>query len=566
MSYGTYLKSGELQTDGAEIASFSFDASDAAPMSALKSAAEKHLARINRLGIDATAPVPFKVSQFNILVSLADKTALLFNSRTRSLSLLTEQEARIYRTLAEGGPFTLSSVQNKVFLHTLADAGNICRMDFNELVLVKANYDAVRGDGKMLNLTIAPTMACNFACGYCYQGLDKPTKKMSIEIQDAILNFVKAKKDLASLSICWYGGEPLMAKEAIFRISDDLISYCDKKNIRYSATMVSNAFLLTAAVASQLYSRRVSQVQITIDGDRDTHDKMRPLTSGQGTFDKIMENLGAVLDATPLVINARVNVGRRNLDKANTMLDALAASDFAKRGKFAVYFSPIEASTPESGSAMEEKLERAEFNRRVLALEERARSLGLSGAVMPSGGFSGMCVAASHGGYLITGNGDVHKCWETAHDGAKRTGSILAPDALNNSVNSSLWREWTPFDNATCSSCKILPMCGGHCAQRYIYGGVDQSALPCPTWKWNTADYIFSRAKTLGVVTDDKWLPEQATVEAMQSGARHSAESLIEAQDQVLEKVGKLHNLKIDRDMLYAGEPAFETAKGGGAG
>ncbi len=196
MSYGMYLKSSELQANAAEIAAFSFDASDAAPMSALKSAAEKHLTRINRLGINATAPVPFKVSQFDILVSLADKTALLFNSRTRSLSLLTEQEARIYRTLAAGGPFTLSSVPNKVFLHTLADAGNICRMDFNELVLVKANYDAVRGDSKTLNLTIAPTMACNFACGYCYQGLDKPTKKMSIEIQDAILNFVKAKKDL----------------------------------------------------------------------------------------------------------------------------------------------------------------------------------------------------------------------------------------------------------------------------------------------------------------------------------------------------------------------------------
>ena len=32
-------------------------------------------------------------------------------------------------------------------------------------------------------------------------------------------------------------------------------------------------------------------VKMTLDGDRDTHNQMRPLRGGQGTFDRIVENI-----------------------------------------------------------------------------------------------------------------------------------------------------------------------------------------------------------------------------------------------------------------------------------
>src|SRR5262249_38371502 len=158
-------------------------------------------------------------------------------------------------------------------------------------------------------------------------------------------------------------------------------------------------------------------------------------------------NIGEALDQTPISIKLRVNVGQGNVDKVDAMLDRLAESNLAKRGNFAVYFAPIEASTPESGSAFAERLSRAEFNRKVLALEERVRRLGFASIVTPPRGFAGMCGAASHSGYVVTENGDVHKCWETAHDRSKRTGSIFEPDELGDSVNASLWSQWTPFDN-----------------------------------------------------------------------------------------------------------------------
>jgi uncharacterized protein len=529
---------------------------DPAETQALETAARLALSRVQRR--ESTAAGRYKVSRYDIPVKLADGAALLFNSRTRSLILLSDGEARIYRGLAGRSGFPGGDVADRLLLQALIGGGHVVGETVDELAIVKTNYDASRSAKNSLTLTIAPTMACNFACGYCFQGLNKPTKKMLPDVQNAIVDFAKAKKDLRSLSIVWYGGEPLMGKDSIFRLSDLLISYCDKNKINYSAGIVSNAWFLDGEMAAQLYTRRIKWVQVTIDGDRDTHDRMRPLTSGKGTFDRILDNIEKSLDQTAISINARVNVGQSNVDRVDAMLDCFVERQFARRGNFSVYFAPIEASTPESGSAFAERLSRAEFNKKILALEERARRLGFAGIQTPSGGFAGMCVAASHGGYVIGGNGDVHKCWETAHDPSKRTGSIFEPEKLHESVNHSLWTQWEPFDSEICSSCKILPMCGGFCAHRFVYSNEKEAALPCPSWKWNTAEYVFSRAKDLGVVQPEQWLPEEATVEAKQSGERHSLASLQAAQARVLEKVSALHGREINREMLFAGEAALE--------
>lgn len=548
----------EAPSNGEQQAAVASRAQNPVRASALVEAARQALSNVHGRQRE-TAASRYKVSRYDIPVRLADGAALLFNSRTRSLILLSDSEARAYRELAERSVFS-GEVCERLLLEALVGGGHVVGATVDELTIVRNSYEATRSANGSLTLTIAPTMACNFACGYCFQGLDKSTKKMEPDVQNAIIDFVKSKKDLKSLSIVWYGGEPLMGKESVFRLSDLLISYCDKNKIKYDAGMVSNAWFLNGEMAAQLYSRRVRWVQVTIDGDRETHDRMRPLTSGYGTFDRLLDNVGEVLDQTAISIKLRVNIGQGNVDKVDAMLDRFVEGNLAKRGNFSIYFAPIEASTPESGSAFAERFSRAEFNRKVQALEERARRLGFASIVTPPRGFAGMCGAASHGGYVVTDNGDVHKCWETAHDSSKRMGSIFEPDKLHDSVNASLWSQWTPFDNPICASCKILPMCGGFCAQRFVYSSPKQAALPCPSWMWNTAEYIFSRARDLGVVAADQWLHQEATIEARQSGERHSLDTLQAAQARVLEKVSAKYGRQINRKMLFAGEAALEAA------
>ena len=430
--------------DTADSAALALDAMDPKTLETLENAARQHASRLE-IGKVPPQTASYKVSRYDIPVVLADGGVLLFNSNSRSSILLTEAEAKAYWRLAAVETFAAADVQDRLLLKTLTASYHVVPANTNELENVRRNYDGARNRQGSLGLTIAPTMSCNFACGYCFQGEHKASKQMSPEIQEALIRFIKSKKDLKSLNITWYGGEPLMGKETLFRLSDILIAYCDKNKISYSAGIVSNSFLLTADIAAALYSHRITWLQVTIDGDRETHNQMRPLTSGQGTYDKIVENIGAALDATSISISCRVNVGQRNIDKASEMLDALEKLDFKKRGNFNVYFSPIEASTPESGTANGEKLARAEFHQKLLALEDKVRKLGFASVPKPPGGFMGMCVAASNSGYVVAANGDIHKCWETAHDETKRVGTILEPEHIHNSVTASLWQEWNSF-------------------------------------------------------------------------------------------------------------------------
>lgn len=526
---------------------------------ALRQIAKQNLQRLRQIDGMPTGR-RLRPSRFNILVALADHGALLFNSMTRALCRLSPTEVSLYRQWCAEGENPVTS--QDAFVSTLASDGFLVVEEDDELEKARRQYFAARNDPTALMLTIAPTMACNLACGYCFQGLNKDLSKIDTKVPDAIYDLVQRQKhQLKSLNMTWYGGEPLMGKDTIFQLSDRLIALSDKHGIAYSAMIVSNGYLLDAKMAQQLYSRRCTSAQITVDGLEDTHDRMRPLTSGRGSFERIMHNVGEVLDHSPMAISLRINVGNENLDECSELLEEFARRDFPSRGAFSVYFAPIAASTPEAGEAFEQGLSKLHFNAAVRDLTEGARKLGMAPPTAPPGGIMGMCVAAREKGYVITPNGDMHKCWETAHDSRKRVGTIFDPSVLDSSLNAEIWRNWSPFDSETCKNCKILPMCGGFCGQRFVYFGAgDEHQLPCPEWKWNTAEYLFARAREKGVVTADDWLPSESTVTAAQSGERHSAESLEKAQQVLLERVSSSRDESIDRDYLLDGDGRFFEA------
>ena len=70
------------------------------------------------------------------------------------------------------------------------------------------------------------------------------------------------------------------------------------------------------------------------DGDRDTHDQRRPLRSGRGTFDRIVDNVAHTCEI--LETRIRINVDRSNSHTATGALEALESRGL--QGKVAIYF------------------------------------------------------------------------------------------------------------------------------------------------------------------------------------------------------------------------------------
>lgn len=515
-----------------------------------KSIIDRQVANTKPLGL-------YKKSYYNIFVKLKSGEYLIFNSTTRALSLINEQEHKIFNNFDD----EIKHDGKDFFISSLVKDGFLVPIGVDEIMQTRSTYDAVKNDKDSLMLTIAPTMGCNLACGYCFQGLDKDLNKMTQDVLDGIydLAYEYAIKGIKRLEICWYGGEPLMGRNEIYWLSDKLIELCTKFKINYNASIVTNGYFLDIATANALVERGCGFAQVTIDGGEETHDKQRPLTSGKGSFRRIVDNVVDVTNSTNMYISSRINVGKENIDECENLLDVLVNYGLSHNPRFSINFAPITASTVESGTSFDEAMTNKEFNQRILVLEEKAVEMGLSNYKAAPMGIMGMCVAAKEQGYLISPNGDLHNCWETAHDTKKRIGSIFELKEHKKNVNTMLWDNWRPTDNEICRACKIAPMCGGMCGHRFIYSlDNDESSLPCPDWKWNTNEYIFRRALAKGFVTKDLWDENQSTIDLENSGKRHTVESIENARKIVITKVNKnLSDLQIDEKFPTTADGRF---------
>lgn len=447
-----------------------------------------------------------RASRYNIFVPLSDERVLVYNSMNGGLAVWEAHEHRTYRRAVAGEPIARADPA----VHSLLQGGFLVRADVDELAVLEDQYRAHRFDDRALVLTVAPTLACNFGCDYCFQGQDKPKETMSAEVQDAICDMVaRAAPDIERLHVAWYGGEPLIRRAIVESLSDRFIALCDPHGVQYDASMVTNGYFLDAEVAGALYLRRVRTVQVTIDGAPHYHDRRRVLLSGKGTFDRIADNLADVVDRVPVTINIRVNIDHRNADQIRDLIDYLDRRGLGRRGTLRMYFAPVEAMTQGCHVVQDLTLTKRDYGRLEADLCRYAFDRGLAPLPYPPR-FHGTCAAVRPRGMVIVPDGGIHKCWDTVSFPEHAVGTIFDVDDLEHSSAARRWLAWTPFANDTCRNCKILPNCAGGCAYKFLHATEtrgEAAVLPCPSWKYNIKERLVLRAEKSGAITEDDYDP-----------------------------------------------------------
>jgi len=134
------------------------------------------------------------------------------------------------------------------------------------------------------------TQECNSRCKYCYEKSMKEEndlgKKWKFDFNcpnNFSVNVEKLAGFLAKDSdavLVFYGGEPLLEVEKIKEIID---------KINVSFRMQTNGKLLNKLDYS--YVNKIDKILISLDGDKSRTDYNR----GEGTYDKVMENIGLIL-------------------------------------------------------------------------------------------------------------------------------------------------------------------------------------------------------------------------------------------------------------------------------
>ena len=168
---------------------------------------------------------------------------------------------------------------------------------------------------------------CNLACSYCYQdGIRHRSghSTMSLDLLESTLIDI-SRIARFPLSIAWHGGEPLLAGKAFFRRAIELIG------IYFPAGAVQNSVQTNGVLLDDewlsLFEAAGFSIGISLDGNREMHDRQRIFRGGTGSYDLVERAaLRASLSGIPL--NAICVVGEDHVGAAERVLNEIERLKF----------------------------------------------------------------------------------------------------------------------------------------------------------------------------------------------------------------------------------------------
>ena len=121
--------------------------------------------------------------------------------------------------------------------------------------------------------------------------------------------------------LTFFGGEPLLNLPVMYYLAERLWAATQARGVKQITSIITNGLLLTEEVVDRLVPFGLKGVKITLDGDRDTHNRMRPLRGGQGTFDRIIENMRRIAGKCQIAIGG--NFDDSSVDSYPALLEFL---------------------------------------------------------------------------------------------------------------------------------------------------------------------------------------------------------------------------------------------------
>ncbi len=410
-----------------------------------------------------------KKSNYNVKVStLEDGRILMFNTRTTAFGIMDKDSKRLYDNIETIDPDKLENQTDKQNLAILSRYGFVIPNEYNELDIIKLNIQTGKYLTRSLALTIAPTMDCNMACPYCYE--TKQKKSMGEDIQELLYDFVKnyiGQHACNTFQVTWYGGEPLLEVDTIFKLSKRFIELSKEKDVKYSSSIITNGVLLEGQLAKRLKEEcQISRAQITIDGLPEQHNKRRILVDGRESFDIIMKNVESSKDY--MVISIRINCDKSNIDSVNELINHLALDKgWTKNPSFNV--AKVRKYNNNCDFKSEDCLGDHEFGMLDLSIVSKYydhESDDMRRLLYPMVKRN-YCGAVMYGCYVVDPDGDLYTCWNHVGDKERNIGNVIQKNPMNAEYMKWLLHEPT----GKCLECKTLPICMGGCPYQNINYG-----------------------------------------------------------------------------------------------
>jgi len=442
-----------------------------------------------------------KTSQFNYSTKDRNGDVILCNfaKGVSSFCKISSSDLDAYKTLVNRAEIDYD--QEKDYIVKLVEKGILVPKDLDEMITVNGLYYESALDTKV-RIIVMPTEQCNFRCKYCYESYQKG--KMSNEDQTALLKFIQRKiNSTTKLQISWFGGEPLEAVDVVYHIMSDTIRMSKKKNVSVISDMTTNAYNLDAKTFDTLYNLNVHTYQVTLDGLKEQHDKQRVLLNGEGTFQKILENLLYIKNNYEKYkfasISIRVNISREILDKLSDFID-FYREHFGGDRRFSLALTPISDMGGEKVKEIKSKF--VDTSEIYDAINEmnlyEDTSIQISNIMRAFSPMDSLCYASKKNTYVVGSDLSIYKCTVHFEMEDNKIGKIISSgEAIIDEYYNQKWYVNYQYKDI-CKTCFMLPCCfGGGCPHKRCF--CDSTAGKCilPTWKQelkNAIKYVSCRS------------------------------------------------------------------------
>lgn len=274
---------------------------------------------------------------------------------------------------------------------------------------------------KRLELIILPTEKCNLRCTYCYERFK--IGRMRSNVQEAVCRLIQQRQDLQRLDMSWFGGEPLVGLPVVRKIAGFAHEFAHTHGIQLNGSMTTNGYLLEPEIARWLIDHSVRSFQISLDGNRATHDQTRRQADGRGTFDEIFKNLSAIAElTTSFRVMLRVHYHQKNIDSVSSLIELLANA-FGDDSRFSILFrkiSPLGSKNDGAFPFMTDAEATLEIERRFI--DQVAGRLRVVNSEINEA--SHVCYACKANSLVIRADGRVAKCTVALYNDANTIGQL----------------------------------------------------------------------------------------------------------------------------------------------
>lgn len=447
----------------------------------------------------------YRLSSYTIFTKLenTEDKYMLVHGYTGAIDIVHENVVSYLKSHSE-----FLHMENVCFSQTTFDIlvkrGYVTQRTFGEEVayvgrLAKLFHESAKKMYKYFLFSV--TYDCNFRCVYCYEnnisnkGNDWSRKTFTKEMVDkayVAMMEIEPERRLHSKVITLYGGEPLLKENR------EIVEYIVRKgcDLGYRFAAVTNGYDLDC-YADLLSPDLISRVQITIDGNREEHDKRRIHYQGKGSFDKILNNVGIALKCD-INVAIRVNTDMDNFELLYELKHIFKELGYTSNSKFSFYSALLRNYSNEctdfkyagqKSYNSKHKQANFEFNCQDASLFANIYRAINKDQLLDIR--STHCVAQS-GEYIFDPYGDIYPCWDVLGKKQHILGSYLN-DSIEWTEMLKKWHNRNVGTISCCNQCKYALLCNGGCVGLVLHRNKELNANFCNDF-YNTFEIAVNRA------------------------------------------------------------------------